>query len=514
MKRRKKTEVLGMSKIKEILRLKELGLNQSEIAKGANVSRSTVHDYLRRAEAQGVSVADVECFSEEELKVVLGKSKGRSSRIAEPDYEYISRELAKKGVTLALLWQEYVEEHPESCSYAWFCERYRTWRKKSRLSMRQRHKAGEKLFVDYAGVTVPIYRRGTNEISFQAQVFVGVLGASNYTFSEATPSQEKKHWLGSHCRCFEFLGGVTEAVVPDNLRSAVKTPSYYDPELNPAYRDLAEHYETAILPARVRKPKDKAKAEVGVQIVERWILAALRKLRFYSLEELNQSIASLLEKINNRQMKSYGCSRKELFESVEQPVLKPLPQKPYAFFEVKLARVNIDYHVEVENHYYSVPYKLRGQEVEIRIREKTIEILHDRKRATLHAKSREKYQHTTKKEHMPRSHQAVLEWTPSRFINWAAKIGPETKIQVQALLDSREHPEQGYRACLGLLRLEKKFSRNRLEAACSRANKLEIVSMRRVKSILDSGMDRVPVVKCKEMPSINHRNLRGQGYYY
>jgi transposase len=514
MRRRKKTEVLGVSKIKEILRLKEFGLNQSEIAKGANVARSTVQDYLRRAAAQGITAKEVESLSEEQLRELLGKRQGGSSRIIEPDYQYLRRELTKKSVTLALLWQEYIEEHPGGCSYAWFCDRYRRWKKENRLSMRQQHKAGEKLFVDYAGVTVPIYQRGTNEILYQAQIFLGVLGASNYTFAEATPSQEIKHWLGSHRRCFEFLGGVSQAVVPDNLKSGVKTALYYDPEINPAYRDFAEHYGVAILPARVKKPKDKAKVEVGVQIAERWILAALRNIRFFSLEELNQAIAQLLEKLNQRRMKSYGCNREELFECVDQPALKPLPQKPYEFFEVKLARVNIDYHVEVERHYYSVPYKLVGQEVEIRIREQTIEVLREGKRVVLHARSREKFHHTTKKEHMPPSHQAVLKWTPSRLLNWAAKIGPGTKQQVQALIDSREHPEQSYRACLGLLRLEKKVGQSRLEAACTRANQLGIVSMRRIKSILDSGMDRLPIIKCKEIPKINHRNIRGQGYYH
>jgi transposase len=380
--------------------------------------------------------------------------------------------------------------------------------------MRKQHKSGDKLFVDYAGATVPIYRQGTNEILFEAQLFVGVLGASNYTFAEATATQEIKNWLGSHRRCFEFFGGVPAAVVPDNLKSGVKKAFYYDPELNPAYREFAQHYGVAILPTRVKKPKDKGKVEVGVQIAERWILAVLRNRKFFSLVELNQEIAKLLEKLNSRKMKSYGCNREQLFKSVDQPALRRLPQKPYELFEFKLARVNIDYHVEVERHYYSVPYKLVGQEVEIRIREQSIEVLHEGKRITLHARSREKFKHTTKKEHMPPSHQAVLKWTPTRLLNWAAKIGSGTKLQVQALLDSREHPEQSYRACLGLLRLEKKVGQSRLEAACNRANHLGIASMRRVKSILDSGMDRLPIVNCKEIPIINHRHVRGRTYYH
>ena len=514
MKRRKKTEVLGMSKIKEVLRLKELGLNQTEISKSAKVSRATVQDYLRRATVSGVSSEELTALSEEELRERLGKNRRASARTVEPDHQYIARELRKKGVTLALLWQEYIEEHPQGCSYARFCERHRRFRKQHRLSMRQAHKAGEKLFVDYAGPTVPIYQRGTNNVLFEAQIFVGVLGASNYTYVEATESQELKHWLGSHRRCFEFLSGVPRVAVPDNLKSGVKSACYYDPEINPAYQNFAQHYGIAILPARVRKPKDKAKVEVGVQIVERWILAVLRNRKFFSLQELNHEIARHLEALNTRIMKTYGCSRRDLFETVDKPALKPLPQKPYQLFELKLARVNIDYHVEVERHYYSVPYKLVHKEVEIRIKEQTIEVLHEGKRVTLHVKSRDKFRHTTKKEHMPPSHQAMLEWTPTRFVNWAAKIGPETKSQVEALLNSRQHPEQSYRACLGLQRLGKKVGAVRLEAACHRANHLSIVSMRRVKSILDSGMDRVPIIETKEVPAAHHRNVRGGGYYH
>jgi len=514
MKNRKKTGVLGMSKIKEVLRLKELGLNQTEIAKSAKVSRAAVQDYLRRAVVSGLSSEELSVLSEEELRERLGKNRRAAARTVEPDHQYLARELRKIGVTLALLWQEYIEEHPQGCSYARFCERHRRWRKENRVSMRQVHKAGEKLFVDYAGPTVPIYQRGTNIVLFEAQIFVGVLGASNYTYVEATASQELKHWLGSHRRCFEFLGGIPRVAVPDNLKSGVKSACYYDPEINPSYQDFAQHHGIAILPARVKKPKDKAKVEVGVQIIERWILAVLRNRKFFSLQELNNEIARHLEALNTRIMKAYGCSRKDLFESVDKPALKPLPQKRYQLFDVKLARVNIDYHVEVEKHYYSVPYKLVHKEVEIRIKEQTIEVLHEGKRISLHVKSREKFHHTTKKEHMPPSHQAMLEWTPTRFVNWAAKIGPETKSQVEALLGSRQHPEQSYRACLGLLRLGKKVGESRLESACYRANHLGIVSMRRVKSILDSGMDRLPIIETKEVPAIHHRNVRGGGYYH
>lgn len=514
MKKRKKTEVLNMKRVKEILRLRyELNMSQNAISRSCRVSRATVQDYLRRAEAVGLTREEALELSEEALEERLAKRRGRSKSKAELDYQYLQRELAKQNVTLALLWQEYIEKEPDGYCYAGFCNAYREWKKSTRVSMRQTHKAGDKLFVDFAGQTVPIFELISGNVRFYAEIFVAVLGASNYSYAEAVPSQGLKHWLGAHVLAFSFFGGVSSAVVPDNLKSGVKDPLYYDPELNPGYRELAEYYSVAILPARRRKPKDKAKVEVGVQVVQRWILAALRNRKFFSIEQLNEAISLLLEKLNSRIMKSYGCSRKELFESVEKEALKPLPRTTYHFFERKFAGVNIDYHVEVEKHFYSVPHQLVHEEVEVRILEKTIEIFYKGKRITLHSRSNKKFAHTTKKEHMPPSHQAMLEWTPQRFVDWAAKVGPETKTQVDALLNSRAYPEQGYRACLGLLRLSGKVGSERMEAACKRANQLKIVSMRRIKSMLDSGMDRLPLVEVKTVPAVHHANIRGGGYY-
>lgn len=509
----RKKRVLVMSKVREILRLHGLGLSQNEIARSVDVSRSTVQDYVHRATERRLNFEDFSSFSEKEILELLDKKQSRAGSRALPDYQYVNRELPKKGVTLQLLWEEYRQQNPEGLSYGRFCHRYREWQSATRVSMRQNHKAGEKLFVDYAGMTVPIYRRGDSAVVMQAQIFVGVLGASNYTYVEATASQELRHWLGSHRRCFEYFGGVPRVVVPDNLKSGVNKACFYEPELNTAYKALAEHYQVAILPARVRKPKDKSKVEVGVQIVERWILAALRNRKFFSLVELNQEISKLLEHLNAKEMRFYGCSRRALFESVEKPVLGALPPKPYEFFDFKYGRVNIDYHVEVDKHYYSVPFQLVHQQVEIRIWEQRIEILHEGKRIAMHVRSREKYHHTTCKQHMPPEHQAMSEWTPSRFISWAEKVGPETKSQIEALLSSRQHPEQGYRACLGLLRLDKQVGHARLEAACRRANGLKLSSFKRIKSILDSGMDRLPIVELKDVPAVKHRNLRGGGYY-
>lgn len=517
MRRRKSTEFLRMRQIKEILRLLlEVGLNQSDTSRSVGVSRSTVQDYLGRAKANNIDKSNLKEFSEKDLELLLKIGSRDRKRKEEPDYSYLERELCKKGVTLALLWEEYVGERREGYSYSGFCASYRNWKKSQKLSMRQVHKAGEKLYVDFAGHRIPIYDKQTNGVCEQAEIFVSVLGASNYTYAEAVASQSLEHWLGAHVRAFSYYGGVSEVVVPDNLKSGVKKASFYDPEINPAYCDFAEHYGLAVIPARVRKPKDKSKVEVGVQIVERWILAALRHQRFYSISALNSAMAPLLEALNSKQMKSYGCSRKELFELIEKSELKPLPKTTYEFFETKIARVNIDYHIEFDSHYYSVPYQFVGKEVEVRIKEKTIEILCSGERIALHARSKAKYKHSTEKSHMPASHQSMLEWTPSRFISWGAKIGTETKIQVDNLLNSKQHPEQSYRACLGLLRLSKKVSGERLEAACKRANHLQITSMRRVKSILDTGMDKLPLFESNtlEIEKILHANIRGRKYYH
>jgi len=517
MRKRKATELLKMNHIKEILRLHfVLKLNQSEISRSVNVSRSTVQNYLCRATSKGITESTLDDFSEESLGLLLSTDLSTRGKKAEPDYLYIQRELCKKAVTIALLWEEYIKVNPDGHSYSGYCSYYHRWRRSQKLSMRCSHKSGEKLYVDFAGLTVPIYDSSSGNILFRAQVFVSSLGASNYTYAEAVPDQSLKHWIGAHARAFSFYGGVTEIVVPDNLKSGVKKASFYDPVINPGYSDFAEHYNLAVIPARARKPKDKAKVEVGVQVVERWILAALRNRRFYSIAELNSAIRLLLERVNSKKMKSYGVSRKELFDSSEKEFLKPLPVSEYQFFNTKLCRVNIDYHIQVEHHYYSVPFRFIGKEVEVRIREHTVEIIESGKRIALHTLSKNKYKHTTEKSHMPPSHQAMREWSPSRLIAWGKTIGPETKKQVESLLMSKDHPEQSYRACLGLLSLSKKFDQERLEAACKRANHLGVASLRRVKSILDTEMDKLPLFEStnnKEIEKVLHSNIRGSSYY-
>jgi transposase len=411
-------ERLTMRKIAEVLRLKwECHLSNRAIARSRSISHSTVAEYLQRAQEAGLNWPLPVDMGEDTLYELLFPKAPRSpsSRVIPcPDWSWIHTELRKKSVTLRLLWFEYREAHPDGYGYSQFCALYREWSKHLNPSMHLSHKGGEKVFVDYAGQTVPIVDPDSGEVH-EAQVFIGVLGASNYTYAEAQESQELVNWIGAHVRMFAFLGGVPEIVVPDNLKAGVKHPSRYEPDLNPTYQDLAEHYGIAVIPARVRKPKDKAKVEVGVQVVERWILARLRNHTFFSLADLNRAIRELLDELNARQMEHLERSRCELFEELDKPALSPLPDQPYEFAEWKKATVNIDYHVEFEKHYYSVPYTLLHKEVWIRATQSTIEIFRNRKRIASHRRAKSPGRHTTVSEHMPPAHQKYLEWTPERL---------------------------------------------------------------------------------------------------
>jgi transposase len=509
-------ERLSMRKIHEILRLKwECGLSNRAIGRSCSLSHGTVGEYLRRAKAAGLSWPLPEGLDEDALHQLLfpKPSRSPSKAIPLPDWSQVHTELRRKGVTLRLLWVEYRESYPNGYGYSQFCSLYRRWAKHLKPSMRLTHKAGEKLYVDYAGQTVAVVDPQTGEIR-QVQIFVAVLGASNYSYAEAQERQDLPNWIGAHVRTFAFLGGVPEIVIPDNLKAGVKHPCRYEPDLNPTYQDLAQHYGIAIIPARVRKPKDKAKVEVGVQVVERWVLARLRNFTFFSLADLNQAIRTLLKEINERPMKHLGQSRRELFEALDQPALKPLPAHPYEFAVWKKARVNIDYHVEFDKHYYSVPYTLVRQEVEIRATERTIEVYFKRNRVASHPRVDTPGRHSTLSEHMPISHKEYSEWSPERFIRWAQKIGPHTADLVKAVLAARKHPEQAYRSCLGVLRLGTRYGNDRLEAACKRALPAGIRSYKGVKNILDAKLDRLePEAEPHPVTRTLHANIRGESYY-
>ena len=509
-------ERLSMRKLHEILRLRfDHGLSRREISGSTSVSRSTVADYLLRASAAGLSWPLPEGMDEAALERLLFPSAtgstGRGRPV--PDWPEVQGELRRKGVTLALLWQEYKEKHPDGYQYSWFCKQYEQWRGSIDLVMRQEHRAGEKLFVDYAGMTMAIVDPETGEVK-ESQIFVATLGASNYTYCEATWSQGLPDWIGSHVRTFAFLGGVPVALVPDNLKSGVNRASAYDPELNPTYQDLATHYGVAVLPARVREPRDKAKVETAVQIVERQILARLRNHTFFSLQELNRELRRLLAELNAKPFQKLPGSRQSMFESIDRPALAPLPSAPYEFAEWKKATVHIDYHVDVGGHYYSVPYQLVKKQLDVRITATTVECFHKGNRVASHRRSMLKGRHTTVREHMPPRHRKYADWTPERFLRWAAKVGPHTAGLAEKILATRAHPQQSYRTLLGIMRLGGSYSEQRLEAACARALAIDAVSFRSVESILKNGLDSKPLPD-KDGPSLPlvHDNIRGAQYY-
>ncbi len=464
---------LSMRKIKEVFRLSyEVGLTSRKIGRSLSISHPTVLSYLSRASKLGLGWPLPDHLDEAALlKLLCGPTPVSSpSTRPQPDCAFIHQELKKKEVTLQLLWQEYKEILPSGYQYTQFCEYYRKFAGKLDLSLRQHHKAGDRLFVDYAGQTIPVTDPSTGEIR-AAQIFVAVLGASNYTYAEAACSQELPAWISAHIRAFEFFGGVPSVIVPDNLKSAVVRSCRYELDLNPTYQEMAAHYGAAVLPARARKPKDKAKVEVGVLIVTRWILAALRNRSFLGLDQLNVAISDLLQGLNERPFKKMEGSRRSLFETLDLPALKPLPSHRYVYAEWEKDRVNIDYHVEVEGHYYSVPYAYVREQIDVRMTSTTVECLHRGKRIASHLRSTLRGQHTTQKAHMPESHRRHLQWTPIRMIAWAEKIGPACANVVKRILLERRYPEQGFRSCLGILRLGKSYTNDRLEAACHRVSR-------------------------------------------
>lgn len=514
-------ERLSMRKTKEILRLKlDCNLSNRQIAVSCHVSRPTVAEYLARAQAASLAGwGAIKEMNEEELEQRLFPQAPREGPRALakplPDCVKVHEEMKNKHVTLMLLWQEYKEQYIEGYSYTQFAHYYSEYKKKLNLVMRQEHKAGEKVFVDYCD-GLNIVDPTSGEI-LATQLFVAVWGASNYTYAEASLSQDLGSWTMSHVRAFQYFSCVPAILVPDNLKSGVTKACRYEPDLNPTYHDLAQHYGVAVIPARPMHPKDKAKVEAGVLVAQRWILAALRHRIFYSLAELNFAIRELLEKkLNIKPLRKINKSRKDLFEQVDRPAAKPLPEAPFEYAEWKKSGVNMDYHIAVDFHFYSAPYRLVGEKVDVRLTQTTVEILHKGARVRSHARSFEKYGYTTHPEDMPPKHRHHAEWTPSRIIEWAGKTGPSTAQMVQKIIESKDHPEQGYRSALGLIRLERSFGKARVEAACERAAAFKSYRYQSVKRILKNGADRYPLegAQAPEPPQLPfHENIRGSAYY-
>lgn len=507
---------ISVRKLKEVIRLDgECGLSQRQIAESCQVAPSTVSEYLRRARLAGLTWPQVAALDERVVMARLFPPRPARTEAARPlpDWAAVHQELKRKSMTLFLLWHEYKSAHPTGYGYSSFCELYRQWARKLDVVMRQDHRAGEKLFVDYAGQTVPVQDQVSGETR-QAQIFVAVLGASGYTYAEATWTQSLPEWIGSHSRAFEFFGGVPKIVVPDNLKSGVQRAHLYEPDLNPTYQEMAAHYGLAVIPARSRKPRDKAKVENGVLQVERWILACLRHHTFLSLSALNTAITRLLTVLNQRPFKKLPGSRHSAFVALDQPALRSLPAVPYEYAEWKKARVNIDYHIEVERHYYSVPYQLVHQQVDVRLTAQCVECFVKGKRVSSHRRSSLPGQHTTQTAHMPKAHQQYAEWTPERLIRWAEQTEPATAHVITTILTTRTHPQQGFRSCLGILRLGKTYGPDRLEAACQHAQALGAYAYKSVESILRHGLDQHPLPPDRASPSIiTHANSRGPQYY-
>jgi transposase len=437
-----------MRKIREILRLKSvLNAGNQKIANSLAISSSTVHECLRRANLANLGWPLPDDLDDEMLEKKLYSPPRRkipTEERGELDWPKIHEELKRKHMTLMLLWNEYRELHSAGLGYSQFCRIYLLWKKQLETWMHQDHKAGEKMFVDYAGGTIPI-SDGRGGIH-QAQIFVAVLGASGYIYAEATMTQSLPDWIESHCRAFKFFGGVPEISIPDNLRNCTILANRYEPDINPTYHDLANHYGFVVMPARVRKPKDKSLAEKSVQIIQYQILAKLRDQIFFSLVEVNEPIAILLEKINLQAFQKLPGSRLSQFEKLDKPALKPLPSTPYKFAEWAKVRAGCDYHVEVDKHFYSVPYTFIKKTLDVRFTDQIVEVFYRSKRIASHMRKYIQRKHTTLPEHMPKAHQKYAEWTPERIINWARKIGVATAQLVEKVIETKEHPQLAFRA--------------------------------------------------------------------
>ena len=507
-------ERLSMRKLSEVLRLRlEQKVSVRVIASSCCLARSTVSDYLERARAAGLGWPLPEGMDEEALERRLFPVREAASPRPLLDMAYIRNEMRRKGVTLQLLWEEYRSHSPEGYSYSQYCLHYRTWLGRQAISLRQEHRAGEKLFVDFAGDTIPITDPVTGAVT-QGHVFVSVLGCSNYTYAEVTATEALPDWIGAQVNALEDIGGVPLVVVPDNTRAAVRSPNWYDPDINLTYQEMAGHYGFTVVPARVRKPRDKAKVENGVLIAERWILARLRHRTFFSLAEANEAVRILLAAMNTKPFKKLPGCRQSVLEQMERPALKPLPAERYELAEWKQAAVSIDYHVDVHGHYYSAPYGLIQQRVMVRSTRHGVELFHKGKRVAAHVRSYQESRHTTLEEHRPPAHQKYLEWTPERLVSWAGKVGPHCAEVVRQILASRPLVIHGYRPALGVIRLAKRYGDERLERACERALKLNIASYHRLENMLRTGRDKIPVpAPDTPCPVTVHDNLRGATYY-
>ncbi|MCH2227972.1 MAG: IS21 family transposase [Candidatus Caenarcaniphilales bacterium] len=505
-----------MDVIKEIARLSERGQSKAEIENITGVTRKTIRGYLDKLAKANLKFADLEKLSSREIQKLLFRNDKSNQKKTQPNWDYIYQEYQKKSVTLQLLWYEFIDAHPDGISYTRFTKYFNEFKKTLNPSMRQIHNYGEKCFLDFAGHTIPVNDSKTGEVK-NAQIFVACLGASNYTFAFAVENQSLENWIYCNKKALDFFGGVPEVLVPDNLKSAVNKACRYEPSINKSYLDYAKHYDVAVMPARVRKPQDKAKVEVAVQIVERWILAALRKETFFSINELNQSIAKLLEQLNSKEFKKLDGNRKYIFEKFEKEKLKPLPEDSFELQLWKKAKVAPDYHVEVEKHFYSVPYKYISKKVDIGFSIHTVNIFYENQLIAKHLRSYDKHKYSTVDEHMPKGHQEHSSWSPEKIRDWALKISENTAKLIEQILAKGKYPAINYRPCIGIIRLEKQYGKERVDKAALRLLKYGFRNSgyQSMKSILKRGLENEPLEDFSEekVKLEFHENIRGAEYY-
>jgi transposase len=506
-----------MRRIRQVLQL-HFGAHASArvIAREVGVGRTTVQDYLARTNAAGLGWPLAPDLTDEALEQQLFPAPSRTlgaRQYPEPDWAALVREMKRPGVSLSILWEEYDAAHPQGYRYSRFCELYRAFERRLSPTMRQTHVAGHKAFVDYSGKKVPIADPLTGEVRM-AEIFVAVLGASHLTYAEASWTQTLPDWIAAHVRMFRFWGAAPRLLVPDNLKSGVNKASFYDPEVNRTYGKMATHYGVGILPTRPRKPKDKAAVEAGVRFAQSYILGRLRHVTFFSLAECNAAISAALERMNGREMRRLGVSRRQLFDTIERPVMQSLPEQDYEYADWHLARVGIDYHVEVQGFFYSVPHALIREQVDTRATARTIEVFHRGKRVAAHARRYAGPRHGTQPDHMPSAHRHYAEWTPERFQRQARGIGPSTEALILAVLTRRPHPEQGFRTCLGVLRLFRGLDAARAEAVSLRAIEIGALSYASVASILKHRLDQKASPQAADGTPLLHDNIRGSGYFH
>ncbi len=503
-----------MKTVKRLLQLTtDSDLSIRQIAKALGIPPSTVSDYQKRIKSSGLILSDFDNKTEQSIYQQLFKEiSGTQYSKPIPDFSKVHQELKKKHVTRHLLWEEYQQQHPDGYGYTQYCEHYNRWLGTVNISMRQTHKAGEKMFVDYSGLRVEVIDRHTGEIR-KVQIFVAALGASGYTFAKAYESQKKHDFISGHVDAFNFFGGAVKILVPDNLKAAVTKFDRYEPVLNATYMDMAEHYQSVIIPARPAKPKDKSKVELSVKLVQRWILAKLRHNQFFSISQLNDAIAVLLEALNNKKIQRLGKSRTELFIKIDKPALNQLPEEPYCYREYKECTVNIDYHVDVDRRFYSVPYKLVGQKVSVYYSASAVDIYHNNKRVAIHRRISRLWGKSTLSEHMASTHRVYAEWTPSRLISWGKSFGEDTAILIEKIMRSKRHPEQGFRTCMGILNSCKDMDQSVVEATSRKMLSLNVFTASYFHSIIKHKTYKSKQLEIAATPDVNHENVRGERYY-